>query len=660
LTTADLSGRGRKNSSRDKTLSAFSKLKGVSWVQVWYFLCGCFFIAFLGLLVWHISQKRKWQVCREDLTRKINVVSESVLFSLPIGIVIIDQTGMIHWHNNLFVKMLGREGVIRGKIIQYLPELALRRHTWFPRWKTSQLVINNRFYQVQSMDLNAEDGINRLLLTFEDITEQVNLDRRFQEERPVIGVVQIDNFSEAFQGVDDEKRTMLLAGIDKELKEWVGKLEGVLKKFAEDRFLLVINQGILKECQKNRFEIVDRIREIGQENKVPVTLSIGMGVGEETLMDLARLAYLGLDLAQGRGGDQVVLKWANKVLYYGGKSSAPEKKTKVKARVVAYTLKHFIQEVANIVIMGHENSDLDSVGSSLGVARLALYFDKPVYLVLDNAAGTLDKFFTAVKDYPEYRQMIVTSREALQYTGKETLLVICDTHKPSLLIEPGILKKVKRVVVIDHHRRAEEFIDDAQLIYVEPYASSASELVTEIIQYMDEDISLNPLVASALLAGIEVDTKNFVFQTGVRTFEAAAFLRRSGADPGLVRMLLQDDYDTVLQRAQVVQSSEIWFGQAAVAIMEEAVPHSAVIAAKTADILLSVENVKVSFVIYAVPDGANISGRSNGDINVQVLLEQLGGGGHLNVAGAQLKGITVEDAKEKLKGLLQGYFSNQI
>ena len=623
----------------------------------WYFFCGFFFLAFIMMLAWHIREKRKWQVCQEDLNRRINVVSEAVLFSFPIGVVVTDQKGTIHWHNDVFAKVLGREGVIKGKIAQYLPELALRRHTWFPRWKTSQLVLNGRTYQVESRQLKEEDGENRLLLTFEDITEQISLDRRFQEERPVIGVVQIDNFSEAFQGVVDEKRAVLLAGVDKVLNEWVGRLEGILKKFADDRYLLVITQGVLQESQKTRFEIIDRVKEIGQENKIPITLSIGIGAGEETLTDLARLAYQGLDLAQGRGGDQVVLKWANKVLYYGGKSSAPEKKTKVRARVVASTLKQLIQEAANIVIMGHENSDLDSAGSSLGVAQLALNYGKSVYLVLDNAAGALDKLFTAVKDYPEYSQMIVAGRDALQYAGRDTLLVICDTHKPSLLIEPAILTKVKQAVVLDHHRRAEEFIDDAQLIYVEPYASSASELVTEIIQYMDEDISLDPLVASALLAGIVVDTKSFVFQTGVRTFEAAAFLRRSGADPGLVRMLLQDDYDTVLQRAQVVKNSEIWFGQVAVATMDQVVPHGAVIAAQTADILLTVENVKASFVVYAVQGGTNISGRSNADLNVQVLLEQLGGGGHLNVAGAQLKGVSIEEAKEKLKELFQDYFT---
>lgn len=610
-------------------------------------------IGFFGVLGWHVYQKMVWRERENELCHKVDVVNEEVLLSFPLAAVVIDQRGAILWHNLLFGKMIGQEKAVRGKISQYLPELLLRKHSWFPKWKSSKLSLRGRIYRAESKELSAGEAGSRILLIFEDITQAVNLEQRFQDDHTVIGVIQIDNFSEVFQGADDEKRGMILAAVDKVLNEWAFKLEGYIKKFGEDKYILVTDQGHLKECQNNRFEIVDRVREIGLDNKVPITLSMGIGVGEETITDLSRLAYSGLDLALGRGGDQAVLKWPDKVLFYGGKSNAPEKKTKVRARVVAYTLKQYILQASEIIIMGHESSDLDSAGASLGIAKITLDLMKPAFVVADNLTGALDNLFLMIKEFPEYTGKIISGKEALQHSGENTLLVICDAHKPSLLIEPEILKKVHHVIVIDHHRRAEESIENAQLVYVEPYASSTSELVAEIIQYLSEDVTLEPFSASALLAGIVVDTKNFVLQTGVRTFEAAGYLRRSGAEPGLVRRLLQDDFDTLLQRAQVIKDSEIWFGNVAVGVLDRAVPHGAIIAAKTADILLTAEGINASFVLYPVSDGVNISGRSNGDMNVQVLLEKLGGGGHFNVAGAKLKGATLAGARETLKKFLE-------
>jgi len=617
-----------------------------------------FLMIIIALISWHIYQKHLWQVEKDKQKGRGDVVREDLLAHLPLGVALIDSEGIVSWHNEVFgSSILGKGRTVKGKVTQYLPDLSLGAGDLEKKGKAVQVALKGRVYRAEIHELKKNREV--FLLTLEDITDRISLDQCRQEERPVIAFIQIDNFSETVLEVDDEKRPVLLAEIDRILTEWAMKMEGYLRKFSEDKYLLLINQAALRESQKNRFEIMDRIREIALGNKIPVTLSMGIGAGEETIVDLARLAHLGMDLALGRGGDQVVLKWQDRVLFYGGRTTAVEKKTKVRTRVVAFTLKRHMEQAANVVVMGHESSDLDSAGSSLGIARIAMNFNKQVHVVMDNSTGALDRLLEAVKVYPEFGPLIISKKEVLPHVNKNTLLVICDTHKPSLLIEPEALQKANKIVLIDHHRRAEEFIKEAQLIYVESYASSTCELVTEIIQYLSEEVLLDSFVASALLAGIIVDTKNFVFQTGVRTFEAASFLRRSGAETGLVRKLLQDDYFSVLERAQIIQNSEILFGHIAVGILDRVVPHNTVIAAQAADILLNIENISASFVLYASGDGVNISGRSNGEMNVQVILEQLGGGGNLSMAGAQLKGVSVPEAKDKLKTVLQAYLDEK-
>ncbi|MGI6711338.1 MAG: DHH family phosphoesterase [Bacillota bacterium] len=611
-------------------------------------------LSIAGLLCWYLSKKTVPLKRRIKWGGGLDGLSAEILNYLPWGILILDIQGNILWRNKIIQRIMHKDKLFKGKVMRFLSETELSRSTGMPKGgKTFQLALGHKIYRVDCYQLKA--NTRWFFLVLKDVTEPVCLEQFHQDEKPAIGFIQIDNFSETVLEVDDEKRPVLLGEIDRILTEWVTKMEGYLRKFSEDKYLFLVNRGALRESQKNHFDIMDRVREISMGNKIPITLSIGIGTGEEMIIDLSKLAHLGLDLALGRGGDQVALKWPDKVLFYGGKSDAVEKKTKVKARVVAYTLKHYIEKASDVVVMGHESSDLDSAGSALGVALIALNLGKQVCLSLDNSTGALDKLYEIVEGYPKYADIFVNEKEVIHWMNSNTLLVICDTNKPSLLVEPAVLSKANTVILIDHHRRSEEFIHEAKLVYTEPYASSTSELVAEILQYLGEEITVDPLVASVLLAGITVDTKNFIFQTGVRTFEAASFLRRSGAETGLVRKLLRDDFDTVLERAQVVQNSQIMFNRIAVGVLDRIVPHNAIIAAQTADMLLTVENIIASFVLYAVSGGVNISGRSNGDLNVQVLLEQLGGGGHLSVAGAQLKGVTLDQAKEKLRSVIQVY-----
>lgn len=607
--------------------------------------------AFLGLLLWHIFQSRAVQRMLNE-GEKTDWQPEEILRGLPLALAVIDQQGMILWHNSACGKIFAQENMVSRGIGQYLPKL---------KWdQTSLITIQRRRFRVESRHLHAPGGAPRILLTLIDTTVSVDLEHQLVEEQPAVALIQLDNLSEAFQGVDDAQRGLLLAEIDKILNDWAMKTDSYLKKFAEDRRLLLISQTGVRETEKSRFDVLDRVREISLGNTIPLTLSIGVGMGDESMADLGRLANAGLELALSRGGDQVVLKWTDRVLFYGGKSNAVAKKTKVRARVVANTLRQQIQQADQVLIMGHANSDLDSAGSSLGIATLARYLGKPVFVALDNATGTLDNLFNLLPEYPSLNGLIITGKEALGRVSDNTLLVVVDTNKPSLLIAPAILDKVKQTILIDHHRRAEEYIKQAQLAYLEPYASSTSELVTEIIQYLGEEMLPDPLFASVLLAGIVVDTRNFSFQTGVRTFEAAAYLKQIGAEPVLVRRLLQDDLDTVLQRAQVLKQTKILFGQVAVAALEEEMPHGTMIAAQTADVLLTIDQVKASFVLYPVADGINISARSNGEVNVQVLTEKLGGGGHFTVAGAQLKGSGMAEAMEKLESLLAENFAEKI
>ncbi|WP_089609184.1 DHH family phosphoesterase [Dehalobacterium formicoaceticum] len=580
-----------------------------------------------------------------------------IVEDVSLGVAIVDPKGEILWSNKGLHQLLKRDEV-KGNLAELLPGLPINIHNLLNSKKSMQLSFKGTVLKVDSKQIDQPQGF---VLKFEDITEKLSLCQHRQEDKPVLVLMQVDNLAETLQEIEEEERLVLQSTVDKILTEWALKLEGFLKKYGEGRYLVVMSQESLRECQKNRFDIMDRIREIKLGNTIPVTLSMGVGVGEEPIIDISRLANQGLELALGRGGDQAVVKWTDKVLFYGGKSNVTEKKTKVRARVVANTLRFYIQQASNVIVMGHESTDLDSAGASLGIAKVAMDFGKPVQLVLDNSTGTLDKLWVMIKEDPLYGERLVTGEEALARANSETLLVICDTNKPSLLVEEGLISQVGRIAIIDHHRRGEEFISEAQLIYVEPYASSTSELVTEIIQYLGEEVTLDPLAASAMLGGIMVDSKYFIFQTGVRTFEAAGFLRRMGAGSKVVRKLLQDDFDVVVERSRVVQNAKIVFENIVLGFLEQEVPHSTIIAAEAADSLLSIEDMKASFVLYKVPEGVNISARSNGEINVQVLLEGLGGGGHLTGAGAQLKDTGLPEAEEKLMVLLEAYMEeNQV
>ncbi|NPV26762.1 MAG: hypothetical protein HPY81_04735 [Firmicutes bacterium] len=652
-------GMGRKLSALPLLCLVLAHLLviGVLGYYSWRWAAVTSFVFLLEAIFWWHERRGRTAEFLERISAletKVNVLTEEIIQQVPIGTAIIDSNGLIVWHNDEFGRILDQAGPLRGRIGQYLPQLRFRKTNLYQELSSSQIAIRDKIYRATLGRLGQKEW-GRRIIYLEDVTEQVLAAQRYLDERPIIGFLQLDNLAEVLANLEEDQKPVLIAAVDRLLSEWTLQLEGYLRKFAEDRYLVIMSAQSLRDCQKNRFEILDRLREINLGNKMPVTLSIGLGAGEETAVDLARLAQSALDIALGRGGDQVVIKTPERVWFYGGRSRGVEKRTKVKARVIAFALRDLIREAGNVVIMGHEGADLDELGAALGLAKVVSAFERPVHIVLDNL-NALEKMVDLINKNENYRGVLISGNEGLRVTKPDTLLIVVDTHRPTLLIEPRLLELAGSIVVIDHHRRSEEFIDTASLVYLEPYASSTSELVAELLQYLGEEVEITKLEATGLLAGIIMDTKNFTAHTGARTFEAASFLRRAGADPTVIQEFMRDDLDAVVRRAEIIKNTELVFDGIAVSTYDELIPQPQLTAAQAADALLNVDGVKASFVICRTSDGVAISARSQGEINVQLLMEKLGGGGHLNVAAAQLSRVDPAEARVRLMRILQENF----
>ncbi|MFZ7102947.1 MAG: DHH family phosphoesterase [Peptococcaceae bacterium] len=583
----------------------------------------------------------------KEKNREINLAKD-ILDKVPTGIIAIDINGEISWYNPRFKEIVGRKGFLAGRLNNYLPNLQFKKNTRFLEILNQQIALKDKIYQVNVFPLNE----NLRVIFLKDITEQTIFIQKTQIEKPAIGIIQIDNYAEVLETIEEDIRPLLFAELDKLIGDWALEKDAYIKKFSEDKYLVFLTERTLREEEESKFDLLDKIRKM-DVGKIPVTISMGFGMREESLVELGRLAHLSLELALGRGGDQVVVKSPDKVWFYGGKTQAPEKRTKVKARVIAHSLRDLILEAANVLIMGHEGADFDSLGSSLGLASAIRKLGKVPFIVVDSKNESLDKILN-VFGRDTFTGIFIKSADLRKIELKNSLLIIVDTHKPSMVIEESLLSSAEKIVVIDHHRRSEEFINHARLIYLESYASSTAELVTEIIQYLSDEFEIDSWAATALLTGITVDTKNFIFQTGVRTFEAASYLRRVGADPILVQKLLRDDFNKVTKKAVIIENSQIIKGHIAVGVYPYPVEDAKILAAQGADALLNIDNINTSFVLCPLPEGGvTISARSTGETNVQILMEKLDGGGHLTVAGAQLQNIELEEAVKILLQLVE-------
>ena len=475
----------------------------------------------------------------------------------------------------------------------------------------------------------------------------------------VICFIQIDNLEDVLQGLDETQRNALQSETHQHLLAWAARLNGFLRKHSEDTYMGFFSRPDLDRMIGEKFDILDEVRALRVGNKIPVTLSMGVAASGATMSERGQKAQTGLDLALGRGGDQAAVYVNDEVQFYGGKAKVMEKNTRVKARVVAHAIRELMQEAGEVLVMGHEGEDFDSLGAAMGVARMAAHLGKPVHIVVGTVALSFAKLQELLPDYEEYSDLFLTAEAALKRVSPKTLLFVVDTHRVFLTAAPQLIDRVERRVVIDHHRRSEDFIPSPMIVYLEPSASSTSELVTELLFYFDEKTELTRLEASALFAGIVVDTKNFAVQTGVRTFEAAAFLRRSGADPAIVRHLFRVDMENLKLRAAILAGSQSLPGGVVIATCPGDVKNGQIVSAQAADTMLTIEGVRVSFVLCPTEDGVSISARSDGDVNVQVIMEAFGGGGHQTVAGAQLDGVDVAEARRRLEAVIFDYIGEE-
>jgi c-di-AMP phosphodiesterase-like protein len=622
---------------------------------------GIFGIVLLVYLIYHnwksnYVRKVKWKRYIENLSAEIDSAAQYSLLNLPIPLTIVEFDGSISWYNSKFSDMMKGKNILDENVEKIIPTLDLSE-LLEEKHKIKEVKIGDKIYRVLhnvvKIDTKHEERYI-IMLYWLDITNFANLKMKYNNEKPVVAIIQVDNYDDVLQSTDEGVRPIVIAEIDRKINLWVNRMNGMIKKYQKDKYLVVFEKRYLENLEAKKFTILDDIREIDVGNKIPATLSIGVGVNGKNLNYLEEYAVTALELALGRGGDQAVVRKIDTFEFYGGKTKAVEKRNKVKARIIAHALRQLINQSEKVIIMGHKIPDMDSFGAAMGVYRAAINRGKDAYIVIDKISAGIDNVYKKFQGKEEYK--FISCSEALEIFDHKNLIVVVDTHRPSFVQCPELIEKSDRIVLIDHHRRGTEFIENTVLTYLEPYASSTSELVTEILQYMDDKINIEKIEAEALLAGITVDTKNFSFKTGVRTFEAASLLRRAGADTTEVRQLFQDDLSTFIARANVVRNAEIIEESIAISVCEEDIENVQLVAAQGADELLNIKGITTSFVMGKSDDGAIlISGRSLGNINVQRILEKLGGGGHLTVAGAQLKDITFYEAKTMLINAIKEY-----
>ncbi len=617
----------------------------------------------LGYLIYHNLQTttRKREELRlyiENLSESVDTATKNAILNLPFPLVIIDEHGIINWYNMLFSNIFQGEYILDKKLSTYLSGVDIGRILKNKMDEFKNINVKERYYDIYCNLINLQEnsgGRNIIIMYLVDKTDFIGLKNRYNEERPVIAMLQVDNYDEALKEAEESVKPVLIAEVDRRISAWASLNNASIQKYSNGEYLLHMTHKQLVAIEEKRFDILDNIREISAGNRLPITLSIGVGVNGKNYADLQKFTRSAMDIALGRGGDQAVVKDNEKLSFYGGKTKAVEKRTKVKARVIAYALKQLIEQSEDVLIMGHEMPDLDCMGSALGIYRCCKSLNKDTHIVLNRVNAGITNLWAELQEDEEYGNVFVNSQEAVQLCKRNTLLVVVDVHRPGFTESRQLLDKAEKIAVIDHHRRGTEFIEDAVITYIEPYASSTSELVTEILQYMFEKPKVKQIEAEALLAGIFIDTKNFSFQTGVRTFEAASYLRKVGADTTLTRQLFQDDMSTFLMRAEVVKNAQMFRNNIAISVIPQHAKSPALVAAQAADELLNIKGITASFVLSKINDDIFISGRSLGDINVQVVLEKLGGGGHLTVAGAQLSGISMEDAMAKVKNAVDEY-----
>ncbi len=626
------------------------------------------YLAIVGY-TYYANRKRKSEISEtlQDLTLTVDSAAKTSLINSPFPLIIMETDGNIIWKSSKF-----NSEFMDVDINSYMNDLSIElrsdiesREDKKNRDIVRQITIGNRIYKIigRYVDFKNKDRDKKgkkeymIILHFIDDTENVKLQKEYKDSKSCVGIIMVDNYEETIRGLDASEKPIVTAEIDKKMYDWASLTNGVLIKSDRDRYVYLFEQRYLETLKEDKFSILDKIKEIDTKEKVQFTLSIA--VSNEGLTDKQKYesAQGAMGVVLGRGGDQAVIRENEIYKFFGGRAEEVEKRTKVKARVVAHALENLIKESKKVMIMGHNNPDMDSIGSCMGIYRLAKTLDTNAYIVSSEDVPALKAFNRELDKDSEYEDVIINKEVAMENVDEDTLLVVVDTHKVNYVDAPELLKEVKKIVIVDHHRRSADYIENATLMFQEVYASSAAELVTELLQYAETKINLKTIEAESLYAGIMMDTKNFTFKTGVRTFEAAAYLRRCGVDIIRVKKWFQSDLKSFNTIADIVKRADIVNTTIAISIYDKKSKEASLICAKAADELLTISDITASFVLGNTGEKICISGRSIGDINVQVILEKLGGGGHITLAGAQVEGMTIEETKQELINRINEYFS---
>lgn len=595
-------------------------------------------------------------------------VQKQLLYELEVPYALLDDQGKILWVNERFRHALNKEKVYRKMINHFFPDV---KKSWFQSEEENlelEAAYEEKNYRIvlrktalgEIMDEHPlveypENGVYLTSMYLFDETQIKYYMKENEDQKLISGLIYIDNYDEALESVENVRRSLLVALIDRKINKYISDVDGIVRKLEKDKYFIAFKHRYLKDVQGNRFSLLDEVKNVNIGNEMAVTLSIGLGVNAESYTEACEYARIAMDLALGRGGDQAVIKDGENILYYGGKSKQVEKNTRVKARVKAHALREILENNDKVIIMGHKIGDVDSFGSGIGIYRAAKSMAKRCYIVVNEITSSVRPLLDGFNPGNGYEEdLFLNSSKAIEKVDNNTVVIVVDVNRPSYTECEELLQIAKNIVVIDHHRQSSEVIDNAVLSYIEPYASSASEMVAEILQYIGDNIKIKQLEADALYAGIVIDTNNFVNKTGVRTFEAAAFLRRNGADIIRVRKMFRDNMEDYRAKAETIHSMELFEEIFAISISPtDGIESPTIVAAQAANDLLNISGIKASFVLTEYNNKVYISARSIDEVNVQLIMEQMGGGGHLSTAGAQLKDCSLQDAKEQLKATIK-------
>ena len=594
-------------------------------------------------------------------------VQKVLLRELEIPYAMLDETGRVIWTNEAFERVVHKEKGYRKSITSLFPSITREKLPGEQDMVEMDVAFHDGSYvakmrkislseMVESSDIIAGEGYGGYLIAFylfDETALRIAL-QEVDDQSLAVGMIYLDNYDEALESVEEVRRSLLVALIDRKVNKYISALDGICKKIEKDKYMIVLRKKATELLRENKFDLLDEVKTVNIGNEMAVTISIGVGLDGLSYAQNYEFARNAIDLALGRGGDQAVVKTPDNITYFGGKSQQVEENTRVKARVKAQALREIISGKECVLIMGHRLADVDSFGAAVGIYRIATTLDRKAYIVLNDVSTSVKPMVELFKTHADYQDdMIVNSQQAIELAGSNTVLVVVDVNKPSITECPELLRMCKSIVVLDHHRQGAEIIENATLSYVEAYASSTCEMVSEILQYIGESIKISSEEADCMYSGIMIDTNNFMTKTGVRTFEAAAFLRRNGADVTRVRKLFREDAVEYKATADAVSQAEIYRGIFAISTCSsEDIQSPTIVGAQAANELLNIRGIKASFVLTEYQGQIFVSARSIDEINVQIIMERMGGGGHLSTAGCQLEGVSVSEGIGVLKGTL--------